>query len=126
MNRATFRKLALALEGVEETPHMDRTAFRTKRKIFATMGAGDRVHLIVEPADERESLLEAFPDAIFSLGGWTRLGYLAVDLRKVDPGLLRELLSDAWRAALPAAKPRKPASRSKVRRRRPSSSRRSR
>ena len=39
MTPGAFRKLVLALDGVEERPHMDRTAFRTKRKIFATLGA---------------------------------------------------------------------------------------
>ena len=107
MNRARFRKLALALEGVEEVPHMDWTAFRTKRKIFATMGQDDRINLMIHPAAKREGLLESFPDAFFSLGGWTRLGYVAVDLRTVDEGLLRELVTDAWRDALPAKKARR-------------------
>jgi hypothetical protein len=107
MNRAAFRKFALALEGVEEVPHMDRTAFRTKRKIFATLGKDARVNLMIHPAEKREGLLQAFPDAFFSLGGWTRLGYVAVDLGAVDPGLLRELVTDAWRDALPAKKARR-------------------
>jgi hypothetical protein len=104
MTRTQFRKLALALEGVEEAPHMDRTAFRTKRKIFATMGADDRVNLMIHPAEKRDGLIDSFPDAFFSLGGWTRLGYVAVDLRKVDPGLLRELVGEAWHDALPRKK----------------------
>ena len=40
MTAARFRKLLLALEGVTERPHMDRAAFRTKRKIHAR--GGDR------------------------------------------------------------------------------------
>jgi hypothetical protein len=107
MTPARFKKLALALDGVSEVPHMDRTAFRTKQKIFATLGADRRVNLIVQPADRREALLEAFPDAISSLGGWTRLGYLAIDLAHVEEGLLVELLTDAWRDAQPVAKARR-------------------
>jgi hypothetical protein len=100
MTPARFRKLALALDGVVERPHMDRAAFRTSRKIFATLGADRRVNMIVDPADRREALIESFPDTFFSLGGWTRLGYIAIDLAKVDETLLRELLTDAWRGAL--------------------------
>ncbi len=85
---------------------MDRAAFRTKRKIFATLGADGRVNLVVEPADRREALFDAFPDAFFALGGWTRLGYVAVDLARVDDALLRELVTDAWRDAQPVKKPR--------------------
>lgn len=116
MTPAQFRKLALSLEGVEAVPHMDRTAFRTKRKIFATIGKDRRVNLMVEPVERREALLDSFPDAFFSLGGWTRLGYIAVDLATADEELLRELVTDAWRAALPVAKPRKAAAPSKRRR----------
>ncbi|WP_146652651.1 MmcQ/YjbR family DNA-binding protein [Labilithrix luteola] len=111
MTPARFKKLALSLEGVTERPHMDRTAFRTSRKIFATLGADKRVNLVVHPSDRRDALLESFPDTFFSLGGWTRLGYIAVDLARVDDELLRELVTDAWRDALPVAKTRKKAAR---------------
>ncbi len=104
MTPAQFRKLALSLEGVEAVPHMERTAFRTKRKIFATMGDGGRVNLVVEPLERRTALLESFPDVFFSLGGWTRLGFVAVDLAKADGDLLHELVSDAHLGALPVSK----------------------
>ena len=104
MTRARFRKLVLALEGVEERPHMDRTAYRTKRKVFVTVGEDSRVNLLVAPEDKRTALLEAFPEAVFSLGGWTRLGFVAVDLDTIDETLLRELVTEAWRDALPVAK----------------------
>jgi hypothetical protein len=107
MKKERFRKFALALEGVEERPHMGRTAFRTTRKIFATVGDDDQVNLMIHPAEKRESLLESFPDAFSSLGGWTRLGYVAVDLGAVDDALLCELVTDAWRDALPVKKARK-------------------
>ena len=37
VTKARIRKLALALEGASEVVHVDRPAFRTKRKIFATL-----------------------------------------------------------------------------------------
>lgn len=104
MTRARFRKLLLALEGVEERPHMDRMAYRTKRKVFVTVGADSRVNLLVAPEDKRKALLDSFPEAVFSLGGWTRLGFVAVDLDTIDETLLRELVTEAWRDALPVAK----------------------
>ncbi len=106
MTPARFRKLVLAKEGVSEVAHFDRAAFRTKRKIFATLGTDGRVNLVVEPIDRRDALLESLPEVFHDLGGWTRLGYVAVDLAKVDAGLFAELLEDAYRAALPVAKPR--------------------
>jgi len=103
---AAFRKFVLSLDGVEERPHMERAAFRTKRKIFATLGADRRVNLMIDPAERREGLMESFPDVFFSLGGWTRLGYVAVDLARVDEELLRELVIDAWRDAQPVTRKR--------------------
>jgi hypothetical protein len=105
MTPARFRKLALSLEGVTAVPHMERTAFRTKRKIFATLGDDKRVNLMVQPEERRDGLIESFPETFFSLGGWSRLGYVAVDLASVDEALMRELVSDAWNEALPVAKP---------------------
>lgn len=101
MTPARFRKLVLALEGVTEVPHMNRTAYRTKRKIFATIGDNRRVHLIVEPEDRREALIESFPKVFFSLGGWSKLGYVAVEISKVDEALFTELVTEAYEGALP-------------------------
>lgn len=111
MTPAQFRKLALSLDGVSEVPHMERAAFRTTRKIFATLGTDRRLNVVVQPAERRDALFEAFPDVFFELGGWTRLGWVAVDLARVEIGLLRELLEDAWRDAQPKPKARRVAPR---------------
>lgn len=37
----TFRKLALALPGVEELPHFEMASFRWRNKIFATLRESD-------------------------------------------------------------------------------------
>lgn len=104
MTPARFRKFVLSLEGVEERPHMDRAAFRTARKIFATLGDDARVNLKVEPIERREALMTSFPESFVSLGGWTRLGYVGVVLATVDQELFRELVLDAWNDAKPKAK----------------------
>lgn len=91
---------------------MGRAAFRTKRRIFATLGTDKRVNLHVEPADKRDALLASFPEAIHSLGGWTRLGFVAVDLMVIADGLLIELVTEAWREAQPV--PKKPKTKAKA------------
>ena len=101
MTVAKLRKLLLSFPGVTEVPHFDRQAFRTKRKIFATVGADQRVNLKIEPEEARNGLMESFPRAFHSLGGWTRLGYVAVALAHVDEELLRQLVTEAYQAALP-------------------------
>lgn len=110
MTAAKLRKFLLSLPGVEEVPHFDRRAFRTERKMFATLGSDQRVNLKIEPEEARTGLMETFPRAFHSLGGWTRLGYVAVDLAFVEEELLRQLVTDAYSAALPQKRPprRKP------------------
>lgn len=104
MTSARLRKLMLSFPGVAEVPHVDRRAFRTTRKIFATMGADESVNLIIQSEDARNGLMESFPKAFLSLGGWTRLGYVKVALAHVDDDLLRQVVTDAYEAALPKAK----------------------
>jgi hypothetical protein len=48
-----YRQLALALPGVYEVPHFERRAFRTKRKIFATMLEEDGMAVaLLKPAEQ--------------------------------------------------------------------------
>lgn len=119
MTAARLRKLMLSFPGVEEVPHVDRRAFRTARKIFATMGGDESVNLIIQSEDVRNGLMESFPRAFLSLGGWTRLGYVKVELAHVDDDLLRQVVTEAYEAALPKAKspksPKSPKTRRKSR-----------
>lgn len=50
VTKAKVRKLALALEGASEVVHVGRPAFRTKRKIFATLPPNEEaVNLMFDP-----------------------------------------------------------------------------
>jgi len=43
INIDTFRKLALAFDHVVEQPHFEKTSFRVKKKIFATLDIEKRL-----------------------------------------------------------------------------------
>jgi hypothetical protein len=108
---ARFRKLALSLEGAYEVPHMDRAAFRTKRRIFATLPpSGGTANLMLE-RDFQEALCEALPQAFSPVpGGWGRMGATTVDLRAVSESDLMGALDEAHaRASAPKtrAKPKR-------------------
>lgn len=109
IDAATFRKLALAMPGVTEAPHVDRIAFRA-RVIFATLPPDGRTaNLKLEPADQ-EMRCAAMPDAFAPVqGGWGRMGWTMVDLTRVDPDALAGALADAWRhaSAPPRGRPRR-------------------
>jgi hypothetical protein len=90
------REMALALEGASEAAHFDRTAFRTPRRIFATLAAGGAdMNLMFDDvlqAFYREQAPEAFAPVP---GGWGRRGATRCLLNAVDP--------DTFRGALAAA-----------------------
>ena len=103
---ARARQIALALPAASEAPHFDRTAFRTPRKIFATLNpvAGD-LNLMFDP-NLRDFFCEQAPYAMAPVpGGWGRAGATRCDLRLVDEPTLTSALVAAH--ALAAPKPRR-------------------
>ena len=93
----------MALPEAEEKPHFDRTSFRVRNKIFATLTAdGTEAMVTVKPRQRLYALLREHPNTFFSYGGWTeRNGSLGVRLRHADAALLRELVTESWRRIAP-------------------------
>lgn len=103
---ARFRELALSHEGALEVPHMDRAAFRTARRIFATLPPdGASANLLLD-RDLQEALCEAKPKAFAPVaGGWGRMGYTTVNLGVVSElDLIRALTEAHERASEPRKK----------------------
>jgi hypothetical protein len=100
------RSMALALPLASEAPHFDRLAFRTPRKIFATLGPAGDLNLMFDP-DLRDFYCEQDPEAFAPVpGGWGRMGATRCDLDAVDEATLASALQAAHRLAMPKAKPR--------------------
>jgi len=109
MNAAAFRRLALAFPDTSEAPHFDRAAFRTPKRIFATLAAdGASANLKLEP--DHQALLVAEHPAAFQpvSGGWGRTGWTVVTLEAISAAELKGALAIAHGLALgPAKKGRK-------------------
>lgn len=110
VTKARVRKLALALEGAMEVTHVDRPAFRTKRKIFATLPPSESaVNLMFDPATQ-EFFCEQAPGVIEPLsGGWGRMGMSRCDLTKADESLIHSALKAAHALAAPRSKSKRKA-----------------
>ncbi len=95
-------ELALALPGTVEAPHFDRRAFRTSRRMFATLGAsGGDLNLMFDP-ELRDFYCEQAPRAFAPVaGGWGRRGATRCDLARVDEPTLRSALAAAHALAAP-------------------------
>jgi hypothetical protein len=96
------RALALSLPQASEAPHFHLAAFRTPRKIFATLDeATPRMNLMFDP-DLRDFYMEQAPDAFSPVpGGWGRNGATLCDLRVVDEPTLVSALQAAHLLAAP-------------------------
>ena len=104
VNAARARDLALGLPSATEAPHFHRLAFRTPRKIFATLDAGARdLNLMFDP-DLRDFYCEQAPEAFAPVpGGWGRNGATRCDLDTVDGATLLSALMAAHQLAAPKA-----------------------
>jgi hypothetical protein len=99
---ARAKELALALPAAAAAPHFHRVAFRTPRKIFATLdaAAGD-INLMFD-ADLRDFFCEQAPHAFAPVpGSWGAKGATRCDLRTVDEATLTSALLAAHRLAAP-------------------------
>ena len=104
VSKARVRKIALSFEGASEVVHVDRPAFRTTRKIFATLPPDEQaVNLMFDPPTQ-EFFCEQAPGAIAPLpDGWGRMGMCRCDLKAADEALVHSALKAAHALALPKA-----------------------
>ena len=95
------RAFALELPEVVEAGHMGKPDFRVGGKVFASLPAGARMSLRLDPA-EQAAVVGSAPDAFApAAGAWGRQGWTVVQLAAVDPEELRELVVGAWRFRAP-------------------------
>jgi len=96
------RRIAMALPEAEEilTWETDIT-FRVRGKIFAIGGEGaDRVS-IKAGLETQAELIDLDPETFASSAYVGRFGWVTVDLGRVEPSLLANLLREAWRRTAP-------------------------
>jgi hypothetical protein len=105
LTAARARKLLLGFDNVSEAPHLVRAAFRTPRRIFATLGGDGRdVNFMLDPLAQ-ETFCEMAPAALAPVaGGWGRMGWTRCDLKKVAEAIF---LAAAEAAHTRANQPRK-------------------
>ena len=97
-----IRALALTLPEVVEAPHFEKTSFRVRGKIFATLTADGEILVLKLPVEIKESLLQSDPDAIVPLpGAWDRGGWTQVAIQSMETAKLADLVCLAWRQVAP-------------------------
>jgi hypothetical protein len=102
MNIRDFRRIALSLEGVEESSHMGSPDFRVGNRIFATLAAAKLGYgnIMITP-EQQAAFLEEMPEVFIPVkGGWGRNGATHIRLDLANEDLLTGALRTAWKLRL--------------------------
>lgn len=98
MKVADFRRIALSLEGAEESSHMGAADFRVGGRIFATLAhqAKGYGNLMLTP-ELQDEFLRDLPEVFIPVpGGWGRSGATHIRLAKASEDVLAGALRAAW------------------------------
>ena len=99
MNVDDFRRIALSLEGAEESSHMGQPDFRVGGRIFATLASADQgygnLRLTVE---QQAAFVEELPEVFIPIAaGWGRMGMTHIVLAAAHEDVLAGALRTAWK-----------------------------
>ena len=118
MTADDFRRIALSLDGVEESSHMGSPDFRVGGKIFATLASESQGYGNLKLTLEQQAdFVRELPDVFLPIsGGWGRMGMTHIRLAKASEDMLTGALRTAWKLRVDANdKAKKPKKKSKRR-----------
>ena len=98
MNTQDFRRIALSLEGAEESSHMGTPDFRVGGRIFATLASQKQGYgnLMLTPEQQADFIRE-LPEIFLPVhGGWGRMGATHIRLKEASEDVLAGALRTAW------------------------------
>ncbi len=102
MDAEDFRRIALSLEGAEESAHMGAPDFRAGGRIFATLASQRQGYgnLMLTP-DQQAAFVEELPEVFVPIaGGWGRMGATHIRLASATEDVLTGALRTAWKLRL--------------------------
>src|SRR5579872_2280240 len=94
-----FRRIALSLEGAEESSHMGQPDFRVGGRIFATLAAAAQGYgnLMFTP-EQQAAFVEELPEVFIPVaGGWGRNGATHIRLEVANGDVVAGAVRTAWR-----------------------------
>ena len=98
MTTDDFRRIALSLEGAEESSHMGQPDFRVGGRIFATLASASQGYgnLMLTP-EQQAAFVEELPEVFVPIhGGWGRMGMTHIRLAAANEDVLAGALRTAW------------------------------
>jgi hypothetical protein len=96
------RRVALPLPRTYERLVRDRVKFRVGQLVYLSVSADERSMGFAFPKQERDGLVAAEPDKFFPpVPSDERYNWVQVWLTELDEDELAEIVTDAWRMAVP-------------------------
>jgi hypothetical protein len=99
MTFEAVRKIALALDNVEEGTSYGTPAFKVRGELFARLRDDIGALVVRMSIDDRQELIAADPQTYFITDHYLNYPYILVNLARVQPDAMRDLLRAAWRSA---------------------------
>jgi hypothetical protein len=99
MDAEDFRRIALSLEGAQESSHMGAPDFRVGGRIFATLASQSQGYgnLMLAP-EQQAAFVEELPEVFVPIaGGWGRMGMTHIRLVSASEEVLAGALRTAWK-----------------------------
>jgi len=93
------RKMALRLEGVEESTSYGTAAFKIRGKLIARLKEDGESLVVGTTFEEREEMMAADPETYYITDHYLNYPWVLVRLSRVHPDALRDLLKGAIRQA---------------------------
>ncbi len=89
--------MALSFHEAEEMPHFEKTSFRVKKKIFATLDEKNKKAVVRLSMVDQSAFCAFDPTIIYPVPrGWGKQGWTVIDLTKVNKSTLKDALSTAY------------------------------
>jgi predicted DNA-binding protein (MmcQ/YjbR family) len=104
VTKEMVRTVALSFPEAEESPHFEKTSFRVRKKIFATITSSSS-QCVIKLSMIDQSVFSAFNrEMIYPVkGAWGKQGWTTIELKKVR----RDLFTDAFTTAYCTVAPKK-------------------
>lgn len=93
------RKMALSLEGVEESTSYGTAAFKVRGKLIARLKEDGESLVVGTTFEERDEMMAADSETYYITDHYLKYPWVLVQLPKVHPDALRDLLRGAVRLA---------------------------
>ena len=99
MNANDFRRIALSLEGAEESSHMGAADFRVGGRIFATLASEKQGYgNLMLTLERQKAFVDELPEVFLPIaGGWGRMGMTHIRMAAANEDVMTGALQTAWK-----------------------------